>query len=178
MSGHADLRLVALHSDTIRALGEGRLAWSAGQPELHAVRWPEDDKRVLRYRIEALDDDPASSPYLLSAILDGNGRFVGRIGCHAGPDRSGEVEIGYRVIAAERGRGIAGWAVDTFTVVLAGLEVASIVASIRPDNAHSLAIVEHRCYVAVGSHLDDEDGLEVVYRRSLTKPAETSAEGC
>ena len=159
---------MALRPDTLRALHAGRSDWATGQPELAAVTWPAEDTRMLSYRIDALDADPASAPYLVHAVLDEDGSLVARIGCHGAPDERGEVEIGYAVAADARGRGIGGWTVDAFLSWLAGLGVRSVIASVRPDNEPSLAIIRRRGFVEYGSQIDDEDGLELLYRRSLT----------
>jgi ribosomal-protein-alanine N-acetyltransferase len=168
LSSPTGLRLVALRPDTLRALHAGRPDWAAGQPELGSVVWPDEDKRMLRYRMAALDADATSAPYLVHAVLDDEGSLVGRIGCHAGPDDTGEVEIGFAVAAQLRGRGIGGWTVDTFLSWLGGLGVRSAIASVRPDNANSLAILRRRGFVEYGSQIDDEDGLELLLRVSLT----------
>ncbi len=168
MSEAAGPRLVALHPATLRALHADRRDWAAGQPELGSVVWPEEDTRMLRYRIEALDANPASAPFLVHAALDDLGNLVGRIGCHAGPDDYGEVEIGYAVVAEARGRGIGGWVVDRFLSWLASVGVRSVIASVRPDNSVSLAILRRRGFVEYGSQIDDEDGVELLMRRSLT----------
>lgn len=114
--------------------------------------------------MEALDHDPTSAPFLLHVVL-GDGRLLGRIGCHAGPDDAGEVEIGYFVLASERGRGIAGHAVDQFLVWLQDNGVSRLRATARPDNEASIKILKRRGFVEVGSQIDPEEGREIVYRR-------------
>jgi RimJ/RimL family protein N-acetyltransferase len=161
------LRLVALQPDTLRALYAGRADWAATQPELGSVTWPDEDRRMLRYRIEALEADPASAAFLVHAAIDQEGRLVARIGCHAAPDQNGEVEIGYAVTDEARGHGVGGWTVDTFLGWLAGRGVRSVIASVRPENEPSLAILRRRGFVEYGSQIDDEDGLELLFRRAL-----------
>ncbi len=161
------LRLVVLTAESLAALHEGRADWARGQPELVGVAWPEDDRRVLRYRHEALTADPTSAPYLLhAALLDG--AYVGRIGCHAAPDATGTVEIGYSVTASLRQRGIGGQVVDTFLRWLEDQGVARVVASVAPDNEPSMRLLTKRGFVRVGEHWDDEDGLELILGRDLT----------
>jgi RimJ/RimL family protein N-acetyltransferase len=167
LSNAPDLHLVALEPQTLRALYARRPDWRARQPELHAVVWPDEDRRMLRYRIEALDADPGAAPYLVHAVLDAAGRLAARIGCHAAPDDRGEVEIGYAVSADARGRGIGGWTVEAFLAWLAGVGVRSVIASVRPDNEASLAILRRRGFVEYGSQIDDEDGLELLFRVTL-----------
>ncbi|MFY9915314.1 MAG: GNAT family N-acetyltransferase [Nocardioidaceae bacterium] len=161
------LRLVALTAESLAALYEGRADWAREQPELADVSWPEDDRRVLRYRHEALAADPASAPYLLHAALI-DGAFVGRIGCHAAPDETGTVEIGYAVATPLRRQGIGGQVVDAFLRWLEDQGVARVVASVAPDNEPSMRLLAKRGFVRVGEHWDDEDGLELVLGRDLT----------
>ncbi len=167
MTSLAGLRLVALRVDTLRALAASRPDWTAGQPELGSVVWPDEDRRMLRYRMEALDADPASALFLVHAVVDGEGLLVARIGCHGAPDDDGEVEIGYAVATDARGRGIGGWTVDAFLSWLADQDVRSVIASVRPDNEPSLAILRRRGFVEYGSQIDDEDGLELLFRLAL-----------
>ncbi len=95
------MRLVGLDATQIRTLASGHAVEVDGVP----LEWPADDRRVLRYRVAALDADPGSAPYLLHVLLDGDVP-AGRIGCHEGP-RDGVLEIGYYVAEPFRGRGVA-----------------------------------------------------------------------
>jgi RimJ/RimL family protein N-acetyltransferase len=157
---------VALSAETLVALADGRSDWAATQPELGGAEWPAEDRRVLRYRSEALAADPASARFLLHAIVE-RGRVVGRIGAHGAPDERGEVEIGYFVRTEARGAGVAGWAVDAFLEWLSANGASSVLASVRPDNEASLRLLRRRGFEEVGTRIDDEDGLELVLRRTL-----------
>lgn len=123
---------------------------------------------MLGYRVDALNHDPASAPYLVHILLDEGGELLGRIGCHAAPDEAGEVEIGYFVRESARGRGIAGRAVDQFLVWLQDNGVTKLRATARPDNDASIKILRRRGFVEVGSQIDPEDGLELVFQRPLS----------
>jgi [ribosomal protein S5]-alanine N-acetyltransferase len=151
------MRRVALSPEQVRALAAGSPVSVDGVP----VAWPDDDRRVLRYRLEALDADPASAPYLLHVVLDGD-RVVARIGCHEGP-RDGGVEIGYYVAPSVRGRGVATALVGEYLAWLASRGVRRVRAAARPDNAASLAVLAHHGFAAVGAQEDDEDGPEIVH---------------
>jgi RimJ/RimL family protein N-acetyltransferase len=161
------LALHPLGAEEIRALYAGRADWAGDHPGLSGVEWPEGDRRVLRYRVAALDADPAAAPYLLHvAVLDG--RFVGRIGCHEAPDADGRVEIGYSVVETERGRGVGGRLVDQFLEWLAERDVAVVEASVSPDNEPSLRLLRRRGFVETGERWDDEDGRELILTRQLS----------
>jgi len=160
------LRLVPLTAESLQGLYDGRTDWVRSQPELADVEWPGEDRRVLRYRAEALAADPSSAPYLLHvAIIDGD--FVGRIGCHAGPDETGAVEIGYAVPLKLRRQGIGGQLVDVFLGWLQDQGVSRALASVAPDNEPSMRLLGRRGFVVVGEHWDAEDGLELVLSRDL-----------
>ena len=131
------------------------------------VSWPDDDRRVLSYRLESLDAAPDWWTFLLHAAVSTEGVFLGRVGCHAGPDENGEVEIGYYVCPAWRGRGVAGAVVDGFLSWLATQGARRIRATVGPDNAASRRLLERRSFRHVGEQWDDEDGLELVYVRDL-----------
>jgi [ribosomal protein S5]-alanine N-acetyltransferase len=134
-----------------------------------ALRWPDDDRRVLRYRAEALAADAASAPYLLHVLLDGD-RLAGRIGCHEGP-RDGTVEIGYVVAPALRRRGLGTALVGDFLAWLHEQGLRRVRASVAPSNAASLAVLAHFGFVVVGEHEDDEDGRELELEAPLPAPA-------
>ncbi len=168
------IRLVPLSGASLRALYAERADWATDQPELAGVVWPEADRRVLRYRVEALGQDPDAAPYLVHVALE-DGRFVGRIGCHAAPDAAGVVEIGYAVVAAERGRGLGGVVVDSFLTWLASRGVSHVEASVGPGNVASLRLLRRRGFAETGERWDDEDGREIVLTRTLAAHPEATA---
>lgn len=160
------MRLVGLDAVGIRALAAGAPLRVDGLE----LDWPEDDRRVLRYRCEALDADPTSAPYLLHVLLDdsgsGNPRLAGRIGCHEGP-RGGVLEIGYRVAPEYRGRGVATAMAAGFLAWLGPRGVRRVRAAVSPDNAASLAVLAHLGFAHVGEQWDDEDGRELLLEADL-----------
>jgi RimJ/RimL family protein N-acetyltransferase len=158
--------LRALTAEALRALHAGRDDWASGQPELAGLGWPEEDRRVLRYRVETLDADPSAAPYLLHVAVR-DGAFVGRIGCHSAPDENGTVEIGYAVAAAMRGQGLGGLIVDLFLAWLTSRGVIHVEASVSPDNEPSLRLLDRRGFVETGERWDEEDGCELVLSKRL-----------
>jgi [ribosomal protein S5]-alanine N-acetyltransferase len=155
------VRLVALDAEAILALAAGGTAVVDGAP----LAWPADDRRVLGYRRDALEADPASAPYLLHVLLDGRS-LAGRIGGHGGPE-GGLLEIGYYVLPAYRGRGVATAMVGEFLSFLGRSGVLRVRASVGPHNLASLAIVRRLGFEQVGQQVDAEDGLELVFERDL-----------
>jgi RimJ/RimL family protein N-acetyltransferase len=161
------VRLQGVSAETLRALHDGRPDWASLEPGVRATPWPAEDRRMLGYRVVALDDDPGSAPYLLHLILDQDGDLLGRVGCHAAPDIVGAVEIGYFVRRSQRGRGVAGHAVDLFLTWLRGRGVRRVLASVGPTNEPSLRILRRRGFRETGRRIDDEDGEELVLALDL-----------
>ncbi|MDX6298602.1 MAG: [ribosomal protein S5]-alanine N-acetyltransferase [Nocardioidaceae bacterium] len=163
-SGARVIRLYGVPPAVLRALYAGSPDWAPAESGIEPCAWPEEDARVLRYRVAALDEDASSAPYLLHLVVDDNGHLLGRIGCHSGPDSDGEVEIGYFVRTGERGRGVAGQTVDRFLAWLREQRVKSVRAAVRPDNEASLRLLHRRGFREAGTQVDDEDGLELILR--------------
>src|SRR3954464_949541 len=100
------------------------------------------DDHVLGLRHAQLLADPSEEPWLYRvALLRESGRVVGRIGFHAPPDADGAVEIGYSVAPAHRRQGLA--TEMSVGLIRWGAEqgARTCIASVRPDNAPSLAII-------------------------------------
>ena len=133
-----------------------------------------DDAYVLELRLRQLERDPTEEPWLYrAAVSRDTGRVVGRGGFHAPPDAEGTVEIGYSVDPASRGNGLA-------TEIALGLlrwgaehGATRCLASIRPDNAPSLAISRRLGFERIGEQVDEIDGLEWVFALALDGPLPT-----
>ena len=127
------------------------------------------DEHVLGLRHAQLTADPAEEPWLYrAAVLRSTGRVVGRIGFHAPPDAAGAVEIGYSVAPRYRSQGLA--TEMAIGLIRWGAEhgATTCIASVRPDNAPSLAIVQRLGFVRTGEQMDEIDGLEWVFELGLS----------
>ena len=165
----ARLDLVPLPAAVVAALVEGdhdRAAALAPFP-MDATTFA-DDAYVIGLRHAQLTADPGQEPWLLHAmVLREQGRTVGRIGFHAPPDQAGQVEVGYTVAEADRGR---GYAVEALAGMLAWAReqgARRCLACVRPDNAASHAVLRHFAFVEVGEQVDEVDGLEEVLALDL-----------
>ena len=130
----------------------------------------------LQFRIADLTEDATAQPWLGRAIVleDLAGRHViGTVGFHSPPDADGRVEIGYRVEAAYRRRGIATEVVRAmFTWAWREHGVTRFRASTAPDNAASQAVLAKFGFRLVGRQLDDIDGEELVFEVDDWRPAD------
>ena len=128
-----------------------------------------DDEHVLLRRHAQLADHPAEEPWLMRvAVLKGTRQVIGRAGFHAPPDADGVVEIGYSVSPPFRGQGFAVEMARGLIAWAASSGCTACLASVRPDNAPSLAIVAKLGFVRVGDQVDEIDGLEWVHRLELS----------
>ena len=93
---------------------------------------------------------------------------AGHAGFHGPPEHAGRAEIGYTVLPPYRGRGYATEACQALTEWAFEQGEPSVFLSIRPDNAPSLAIARRLGYLEVGSQVDPEVGLELVFERRMT----------
>src|SRR5690242_9851510 len=155
------LVLVPLTPSILGAVMSGDLTWVERQLDAPlGAGWDEGVPAALRLR--QLAADPSQQPWLVRAMVaTAPRRVVGSVGFHAPPDDRGRVEIGYDVVAAERRQGYAREAVRALLDWAWATRRASLcVASVSPDNAPSLSLIESLAFRRVGEQLDEIDGLE------------------
>jgi len=128
------------------------------------------EEGFVRLRLEQMQDDPSLQEWLVRAVVLRETRdAVGHAGFHGRPGKNGKsypsaVEIGYTILPAHRGRGLATeaaaalmrWARDEH-------RVSRFILSISPENDPSLAIARKLGFVQTGEVWDDEDGIELVF---------------
>lgn len=149
--------------------------------------WPDADDLAHLHRWRGLaEEDGGYSPWRARAVVDGEGTFVGHAGFHGPPVEievaladptymgavdpcsGGVVEIGYTILGPFRSRGFAseaaagliGWAHTTG-------EVAAVIATVRPDNAPSLAVLDRLGGFEPIGFCRGGDHDERVFRRDL-----------
>lgn len=131
------------------------------------------DSAIMALFLGKLSAAPAALPWLARAMVLREGRaMIGHCGFHAPPGAAylepyapGGAEMGYTVYPAFRRQGYAAEAVRGLMGWAAARGVPAFVLSIAPDNAPSQAIARRLGFVKVGSHIDEEDGLEEIFAR-------------
>lgn len=135
-----------------------------------------EEMALIDLRLNDVRRDPELQPWLLRAIgLRDAGRMLGHIGFHTRPDppylaelAPGGIEFGYTVFPPFRRQGYAheaaqalmGWAYEAHGV-------ARFVLSISPKNIPSLGMAEKLGFTRIGSHVDEEDGVEEIFELRL-----------
>ena len=136
----------------------------------------------LERRLKQLREDASEEPWLARAMIERSSRtMIGYIGFHTPPRPAylaeiapDGVELGYTVHAAHRRQGYAREA--AFALMhwaYAEHDQKCFVLSISPVNVASTAMAMSLGFVPCGQHMDEEDGLEIIFdRRFKTWPAE------
>ncbi|WP_423921858.1 GNAT family N-acetyltransferase [Frigoribacterium sp. 2-23] len=124
-----------------------------------------DERWLWQIRLDQVLADERDEPWVAwLATIDGE--VVGHTGFHGRPDSEGVVEVSYTVLPERRGQGHAREMVEALLAFCAeSPAVSSVVASVSPSNAASLAVLEAHGFERVGEQIDDVDGLEYVFRR-------------
>ncbi|WP_308432746.1 GNAT family N-acetyltransferase [Streptomyces chryseus] len=130
---------------------------------------------LWRYRLGQIADDPAGARWCHRiAVCAPGGAVVGHGGFHGPPDDRGMVELGYAVDPAFRRRGYArATLVELLRRAAAEPAVSTVRASVRPDNAASLATIAGFGFTEVGELWDEVDGMETLYETQLFRSSET-----
>lgn len=164
------LDLIPMTPDFLRASLAGDLRQAEQIIGLSLPKWWPDCQSLLIRRLKQIEANPAHQPWLVRAIgLRSRGAMIGHIGFHAAPGvdeileavSPGAAEFGYTVLPAFRRQGYAEeasralirWASDAHGVT-------KFIVSISPDNVASQALAAKLGFVQIGSHIDEEDGLE------------------
>jgi len=129
-------------------------------------------KWLWQYRLNQLETDPGSAPWIARAVVaEPEGIVVGYAGFHGSPDEAGMVEVGYTVGPQYQRRGF-GRAILAALLERAAAEpdVRVVRASISPTNAASLATINGFGFVRVGEQWDEEDGLELLFEVPVQHP--------
>jgi ribosomal-protein-alanine N-acetyltransferase len=142
-------------------------------PNDHILR-----KRTLQRRLRQIQANPEVQPWLLRAMVIRQSQMMcGYIGFHSepGPEdlstvAADGVELGYAVGESFRRRGFAKEA--ALMLMRWAFECHGqrcFVLSISPDNEPSLAMAHSMGFGEVGSHMDEEDGIELYFERRLDR---------
>ena len=172
------LELVSMGPALLEALLAGDLVRAA---QIGGFHIPGDlvlSRRTLQRRLRQIRANPGVQPWLLRAIvIIESGTMCGRIGFHSepGPEDLRDVapdgvELGYAIGERFRRQGYAKeaalmlmrWAFETH-------HQRSFILSIAPDNVASLALARSLGFREAGSHIDQEDGLELYFARRLDR---------
>jgi RimJ/RimL family protein N-acetyltransferase len=140
------------------------------------------DRLPLANRLEQIRGDASAQPWLLRAMVERRtGLMVGHIGFHTPPRpdylagiAADGIELGYTTYARFRRQGFATEAsLALMFWAFSQHGQRCFVLSVSPQNFASTAMAESLGFVKCGSHVDDEDGVEIEFvKRFETWPAD------
>jgi RimJ/RimL family protein N-acetyltransferase len=140
--------------------------------------------RLIKMRLGQLEANPELQPWLLRAMaVRSTHEMAGYIGFHDAPTTPNlksyserGVELGYEVFPAHQRRGYATEACQAL-MMWARQEhaVRDFFVSISPQNAPSLAMARKLNFQRVGSHIDDVDGPEEIFKLTIAPSVLASA---
>lgn len=127
---------------------------------------------VWRRRSSQITDSPADALWITRAVVDTDlDVAVGRAGFHGPADAAGMIELGYEIDPAYRRKGYARSSLEWLLAqARAELAITVVRATISPGNLASRALVWQYGFVDVGTQMDDEDGLEIIFEVSADRP--------
>lgn len=161
------LVLLAATAAMLRAELEGLDALAAATGARVPADWPPElyDRDAVLYSLAAAEASPDDPPrwgswYVVEPAADGGpGTLVGMCGFHAPPTPEGDVEVGYGLLPAARGRGYATEAARALTAyAFADPRVRRVVAETLPHLDASIRVMERAGFVPA----DDAASPEVV----------------
>lgn len=132
----------------------------------------------MKMRFDQGQKDPAYQPWSPRAIsLRQTQTMIGFIGFHTAPAPEylhelapGGIEFGYTIFALFRLNGYAKEASQALMLwARKQHQITRFILSINPENQPSLQIAKHFGFIKIGSHIDEEDGLEEIYERRYTE---------
>ena len=165
----ARLEMALLSPDELDAVAQGDGSGLARALDAAISReWVDEVRWLAGMRARQVRERPADAPWLLRAIVRAEPgiprQAIGHLNFHAGPDRSGQVEIGYTLLPEARGHGYAIEAVRAmFDWARRVHGVRRFRASVAPDNERSINLIAKLGFVRTGEQWDPDDGLELVY---------------
>ena len=163
------VELVLLSQRCMHALLDGELDAAGAECGLRLPEFFLGEGWLWRIRVEQIDRDPASAPWLVRAVAAGPERtVVGHAGFHGPPGADGVVEVGYTVVPELRGRGHGAAMLQALVDDARAGGASGVRASISPENAPSLSMVRRVGFRHVGEQWDDEDGQELLFLLDLS----------
>lgn len=138
------LAIVTFSLEFVRAALHDRAALAEHLGVHVPDEWPGPDyAEVLPGHLRELEGNPNTAAWSALLVHRADATLIGDAGFLSGPDPDGATEIGYSIIPAYRGRGLATEAVQALAAwALEQPGVRHVVAGCEPDNAASIRVLE------------------------------------
>jgi RimJ/RimL family protein N-acetyltransferase len=163
-----EVTVVQLSLPALEALARGDLATANASSPVPLGTWMTTQRSTWSRRAAQVAADASAAAWVTGVVWDPVAKAaVGRAGFHGPPDTAGRAEVGYAIDPAWQRRGYGHATLRALLARARAAGVRVVRASIRPDNAASLAVIARYPFVAVGEEEDPEDGLEIQWDLTL-----------
>ena len=134
-------------------------------PYKHLVEGPSP----LAFRIPRVKKDPSFAEIgLILAISKADKIVIGSAGFHDFPDIAGMIEIGFGIVPEKQKQGFGTeLLIGMWRMICERPDVNILRYTVAPDNAPSVHIINKLGFDKVGEQMDPEDGLELIYEKSV-----------
>ena len=134
-------------------------------PYRHLIEGPSP----LRHRIPKVKANPAFAEIgIILAVTKSDREIIGSAGFHNFPDSDGMIEVGYGIVDEKQGQGFGQeLLLGMWRMIIKRDDVKILRYTVAPDNGPSVHIVEKYGFEKVGEQMDPEDGLELIYEKSV-----------
>ncbi len=128
-----------------------------------------DSKGPLPWRVPQVEKDPLLNKWFLRwIVLRDTQEVIGTISFHGAPDDNGMVEIGLGINEKFRNQGFAKEALFAmWKWVSTQPNVKVLRYTVSPDNLPSIAIINSFGFTYIGEQIDEEDGPESIYEKTV-----------
>lgn len=141
-------------------------AWFTEQnPYQHLIVGPSP----LQHRIPRVKQDPtfAELGLILATRMD-TGEIIGSAGFHDFPDPNGMIEIGFGIVDEMQNQGFGKELLHgMWHEICKDPSVRILRYTVSPENLKSLHIIQSIGFDLVGEQMDEEDGLELIFEKSV-----------
>jgi len=134
-------------------------------PNKHLIEGP----NPLRHRIPKVKKDPKFAEIgLVLAILKSTREVIGSAGFHDFPNEKGMIEIGFAIVPEKQNQGFGvELLIGAWKMICKQPDVKILRYTVSPKNATSLHIINKLGFKKVGEQIDPDDGLELIYEKSV-----------
>ena len=167
------VRLFDLPLPVLRALRDGDADTAAVQIGLQIPADFLGNTAIWSFMIDLIANRPANAGWTTQGVAR-DGVVVGNAGFKGAPSGPGEVEIGYFILAAHRGQGLAVTAVRLLLERARNEPTVSrVVATIDPDNDPSIAVITRAGFISAGERMHERWGRQLLFTYGIRQPPVT-----
>lgn len=161
------LRCLSLSSEDYAIFESGLVPeWFAA---INPYRHLDVGPNPLNHRIPRVKKDPKFADIgLIIAIRKDTNEIAGSAGFHDFPDKNGMIEIGFGIVEEMQNQGFGKELLHGMWQEISKDKSVKILRyTVSPKNLKSMHIIKSIGFDLVGEQMDDEDGLELIYEKSV-----------